>query len=139
MTKCVLVGDGRLGGISQTLCAFEALEKRHYQVDSLVLFASEEQTNKYGNEQYLQSRFHCDPEVRRIPFDLLGSATQGELPSEFFDHPGFLQVYNDLLVSPETKDKRTLLEKPQHFSELEWMQIEELQDWLGLERFYFAQ
>lgn len=110
-TRCVLVGDGRLGGISQTLCALEALEKRHYQVDSLVLFASEEQTNKYGNEQYLQSRFQRDPEVSRVPFDLQASAALGELPSDFFDHPVFLQVYNTLLLSPEAKDKRSLLEK----------------------------
>lgn len=44
-----------------------------------------------------------------------------------------------LLVPPSPQPVLLLAVQPQHFSELERMQLEELQDWLGLERFHFAQ
>lgn len=49
----VLVGDGRLGGISATVAAFEALHVRGYDVARLVLFAGA----GFGNESYLGPYF----------------------------------------------------------------------------------
>ncbi|KHN94343.1 Aminotransferase class-III [Metarhizium album ARSEF 1941] len=50
----LLVGDSRLGGISQTISAFESLRIRGYDVESVLLF----QDGKYGNYLYLQEYFH---------------------------------------------------------------------------------
>lgn len=52
----VLVGDPRLGGISATVAAFEALHVRGYDVARLVLFADA----SFRNESYL------DPYFRRL-------------------------------------------------------------------------
>ncbi|GJN83981.1 hypothetical protein PLIIFM63780_007532 [Purpureocillium lilacinum] len=49
----VLIGDSRLGGISQTISAFESLRLRGYDVESIMLF----QDAKYENYQYLSEYF----------------------------------------------------------------------------------
>ncbi|KAM3472342.1 hypothetical protein MY8738_008896 [Beauveria namnaoensis] len=49
----VLVGDAKLGGISQTIASFEALRIRGYDVQSVMLF----QDNKYQNYLYLAEYF----------------------------------------------------------------------------------
>lgn len=49
----VLVGDSRLGGISQTVSAFESLHVRGYDVQSVLLF----EDDKYGNLDYLTGYF----------------------------------------------------------------------------------
>lgn len=45
----ILVGDSRLGGISQTISAFESLHVRGYEVASVLLFDED----RYGNLDYL--------------------------------------------------------------------------------------
>ncbi|KAM3512070.1 hypothetical protein MY11210_004267 [Beauveria gryllotalpidicola] len=49
----VLVGDAKLGGISQTIASFEALRIRGYDVQSIMLF----QDKKYQNYLYLAEYF----------------------------------------------------------------------------------
>ncbi|KAH6603810.1 hypothetical protein Trco_007256 [Trichoderma cornu-damae] len=49
----VLVGDSRLGGISQTISAFESLRIRGYDVESVVLFKDD----RYQNFEYLSEYF----------------------------------------------------------------------------------
>ncbi|KAK2594360.1 hypothetical protein QQS21_007920 [Conoideocrella luteorostrata] len=49
----LLVGDSRLGGISQTISAFESLRIRGYDVESVLLF----QDSTYKNYEYLAEYF----------------------------------------------------------------------------------
>nr|DAA33948.1 TPA_inf: bifunctional dethiobiotin synthetase/adenosylmethionine-8-amino-7-oxononanoate aminotransferase [Epichloe festucae E2368] len=49
----LLVGDSRLGGISQTISAFESLRIRGYDVESVLLFKD----NTYENYRYLAEYF----------------------------------------------------------------------------------
>lgn len=49
----LLVGDSRLGGISQTISAFESLRIRGYDVESVLLFKDD----TYENYQYLEEYF----------------------------------------------------------------------------------
>lgn len=49
----ILIGDSRLGGISQTISAFESLHLRGYDVQSVLLF----QEDRYQNYQYLTEYF----------------------------------------------------------------------------------
>ncbi|GFP60132.1 bifunctional dethiobiotin synthetase/adenosylmethionine-8-amino-7-oxononanoate aminotransferase [Trichoderma asperellum] len=60
----VLVGDSRLGGISQTISAFESLRMRGYDVESVVLFKED----KYQNFEYLSEYFaeHHDVPVAGV-------------------------------------------------------------------------
>lgn len=62
----ILVGDSRLGGISQTISAFESLKIRGYGVEALLLF----QNQLYQNAQYLADYFrerNQDLIVKSIP------------------------------------------------------------------------
>ncbi|KAJ4396709.1 hypothetical protein N0V93_000930 [Gnomoniopsis smithogilvyi] len=49
----ILIGDSRLGGISQTISAFESLRIRGYDVESVLLF----EDDRYGNFKYLSEYF----------------------------------------------------------------------------------
>ncbi|KAF3760436.1 hypothetical protein M406DRAFT_114557 [Cryphonectria parasitica EP155] len=49
----ILIGDARLGGISQTISAFESLRIRGYDVESVLLF----EDHQYGNLEYLSNYF----------------------------------------------------------------------------------
>ncbi|KAM0336327.1 hypothetical protein ACHAPQ_004259 [Fusarium lateritium] len=49
----ILVGDSKLGGISQTISAYESLRMRGHNIESILLF----QDMKYENYQYLQEYF----------------------------------------------------------------------------------
>ncbi|KAI7770167.1 hypothetical protein LZL87_002538 [Fusarium oxysporum] len=49
----VLVGDSKLGGISQTISAYESLKMRGHDIESILLF----QDMKYENYQYLRDYF----------------------------------------------------------------------------------
>lgn len=49
----ILIGDARLGGISQTISAFESLHMRGYKVDSVLLFDDQ----RWGNLAYLAGYF----------------------------------------------------------------------------------
>ena len=61
----LLVGDSKLGGISQTISSFESLKIRGYDVETVVLF----EENKYQNHLYLAEYFgekHGIP-VKTVP------------------------------------------------------------------------
>ncbi|KAK1971950.1 dethiobiotin synthase [Colletotrichum sublineola] len=60
----VLVGDAKLGGISQTISAFESLQLRGYDVESILLFRDD----YYQNHAYLSDYFARD---RGIPVGVL--------------------------------------------------------------------
>lgn len=49
----ILIGDSRLGGISQTISAFESLHIRGYKVESVLLFEDQQ----WGNLEYLADYF----------------------------------------------------------------------------------
>ncbi|VEU36582.1 unnamed protein product [Pseudo-nitzschia multistriata] len=59
-SSIVLVGDGRLGGISATLASLEATLNRNYRVGGILLLrddnSSEEDTNKEALQEYVESR-----------------------------------------------------------------------------------
>ncbi len=61
----LLVGDSKLGGISQTISSFESLKMRGYDVETVVLF----EEDKYQNHLYLAEYFgekHNIP-VKTVP------------------------------------------------------------------------
>ncbi|KAJ3776094.1 PLP-dependent transferase [Lentinula raphanica] len=53
----ILVGDAKLGGISTTIAAYEALVLRGYIVDALVMFGDPKGQTKYDNASYLDTYF----------------------------------------------------------------------------------
>jgi dethiobiotin synthetase/adenosylmethionine--8-amino-7-oxononanoate aminotransferase len=101
--RTVLVGDSKLGGVSQTMAALEALEARHYDVCSMLLFSTDESESRYGNFGYLSKRLVKNPPVRRMP---LAIPQQGDIPKSFFEHPVFDEVLHDILDVDH--DKRTM-------------------------------
>ncbi|CAH0023100.1 unnamed protein product [Clonostachys rhizophaga] len=52
-SSVLLVGDSRLGGISQTISSYESLKIRGYDVASVLLF----QNDQYNNDGYLEEYF----------------------------------------------------------------------------------
>ncbi|CAJ1329718.1 unnamed protein product, partial [Effrenium voratum] len=64
--RCVLVGDARLGGISATLCAFEALRSRG-QTPELVLFCGGDSGGDYGNEAAVRRALNESVKVASLP------------------------------------------------------------------------
>lgn len=58
----VLVGDSRLGGISQTISAYESLRIRGYDIDSVLLF----EDNQFHNHRYLQEYFLPQHDTVRV-------------------------------------------------------------------------
>lgn len=61
----ILVGDSRLGGISQTISAFESLRIRGYDVESVLLFRDAQ----YENYKYLESYFGQNFDIPVSSFD----------------------------------------------------------------------
>jgi dethiobiotin synthetase/adenosylmethionine--8-amino-7-oxononanoate aminotransferase len=61
----ILVGDSKLGGISQTISAYESLKLRGYDIEALLLFRDEQ----YQNHQYLRDYFstRTDLPVETVP------------------------------------------------------------------------
>ncbi|KAK4142395.1 pyridoxal phosphate-dependent transferase [Dichotomopilus funicola] len=55
----VLIGDSKLGGISQTISAFESLKIRGYDVDTVMLFSEPQ----YQNYQYLTQYFKQEHDI----------------------------------------------------------------------------
>ncbi|KAG8783952.1 hypothetical protein FRC15_004254 [Serendipita sp. 397] len=60
----VLVGDSKLGGISTTLSAYEALNSRGYDINSVVMFVND----RYRNHQYLEEWF-ASRGIKLLAFD----------------------------------------------------------------------
>lgn len=61
----ILVGDAKLGGISQTIAAFESLKVRGYDIEMILLLRNAE----YDNHDYLQEYFAND--LTKIPVETL--------------------------------------------------------------------
>ena len=64
-TPTILVGDSKLGGISQTISAFESLKLRGYDIETLLLFQDEQ----YQNHLYLKDYFsgRTDMSIATVP------------------------------------------------------------------------
>jgi len=89
----VVVGDGRLGGISNTLMALEALLSRQYSVAAVLLFADDADEARLGNAAFLREQLPVP--VRRA------TAVPSEGPLEGFygaNAAVFDAVLNDVLV-----------------------------------------
>ena len=61
----ILVGDGRLGGISGTISAYESLKLRGYDVVAIV-FEDHGLTNEVPLSSYLQNRYETCTFISRI-------------------------------------------------------------------------
>lgn len=72
----ILIGDSRLGGISQTLSAYESLRIRGYDVESILLFEDQQ----YGNSQYLSEYFQGIPVA-----SVTGPPGRKQVPQEDID------------------------------------------------------
>ena len=55
----ILVGDSKLGGISQTISAYESLKMRGYDIETLLLFHNEQ----YENHLYLRDYFGARADI----------------------------------------------------------------------------
>ncbi|TPX16329.1 uncharacterized protein E0L32_003978 [Thyridium curvatum] len=63
----VLVGDAKLGGISQTIAAFEALKIRGHDIEAVLLFRDLEYKNYVYLRDYFQTRGHVPVETVSPP------------------------------------------------------------------------
>mmetsp|Transcript_4818 Transcript_4818/g.5574 ORF Transcript_4818/g.5574 Transcript_4818/m.5574 type:complete len:233 (-) Transcript_4818:384-1082(-) len=61
--EAILVGDGKLGGISTTFCALESLVKRKYNVRGIIMI---EEDSALGNSEYIRSQW-CHSQVVSLP------------------------------------------------------------------------
>lgn len=92
----ILIGDSRLGGISQTISAFESLRMRGYDVESVLLF----EDDHYGNFKYLSDYFRDHHEgvlVAPAP----GPPERNESQSE--DVAAMKRYYDDAAGSDTTR------------------------------------
>jgi bifunctional dethiobiotin synthetase / adenosylmethionine---8-amino-7-oxononanoate aminotransferase len=96
----ILVGDASLGGISTTLCAFEALKLRGYDVPAVVLFdnASPLLENAPSISRNIGSKdtsVFCAPELP-VADEPLSAYYSSDAPSEFFQNLlAHLRVWNN--------------------------------------------
>jgi dethiobiotin synthetase len=72
MFSVVLVGDGRLGGISVTLCSLEALLNRNYTVAGILLLHQEdgnydEDVNQRALQEYVTTVSRTNPSLAHLP------------------------------------------------------------------------
>ncbi|KAH8906424.1 PLP-dependent transferase [Coniochaeta sp. PMI_546] len=111
----VLVGDSKLGGISQTISAFESLKIRGYDVETVLIF----QEDKYENHAYLTDYFR---ERHGIPVKTAPEppARVGDMDS---DADNMLRYYEDTCGSSPIADTLAHLDTrhKQRISRLETM------------------
>ncbi|KAM4065732.1 aminotransferase class-III domain-containing protein [Hirsutella rhossiliensis] len=94
----VLIGDSRLGGISQTISAFESLLLRGYQVESILLF----ENARYENHRYLSDYFQ---EHHRVPVTSAAEPPRksddarldAEAMAEYYDRTGCRETAGSVL------------------------------------------
>ncbi|KAJ4463327.1 pyridoxal phosphate-dependent transferase [Lentinula edodes] len=91
----ILVGDAKLGGISTTIAAYEALILRGYIVDALVVFNDPDETSKYGNSEYLDTYFS----ERGIGVAVLPHPPE-KLDNEEQNRSSTEEYYDSLLLNP---------------------------------------
>ncbi|KAH8885369.1 dethiobiotin synthetase [Thozetella sp. PMI_491] len=82
----VLVGDSKLGGISQTISAFEALKIRGYDVEAVLLFRD----TKYENYTYLADYFG---EKHGIPVTAVASPPERNAIDPASDRMDMMRYY----------------------------------------------
>ncbi|EFJ25518.1 hypothetical protein SELMODRAFT_413615 [Selaginella moellendorffii] len=109
----ILVGDGRLGGISTTLAAYESLLLRGYETICIVI-----QDMGLGNNQHLSKQLH-----NRVPVFVIPAVPKNpgdDLAGWFHDTSStFVQVVS-LLEDAYHKRIQRLREMPKKASELLW-------------------
>ncbi|KAF4971544.1 hypothetical protein FZEAL_9828 [Fusarium zealandicum] len=84
----ILVGDSKLGGISQTISAFESLKIRGHNIESVLLF----QDMQYENYQYLKDYF---AKQAGIPVDTVPEPP-ARIPNEQEDAEQMVEYYSSL-------------------------------------------
>ena len=86
----LLVGDSKLGGISSTLAAYEALKIRGYSVPSIIMFANEGES--LTNEKSVARNVDKDTETYLAP-----SLPPPEVPLQaYFESPSVSEFFMDL-------------------------------------------
>ena len=102
----VLVGDAKLGGISTTIAAFEALTLRGYDVEAVLMF----EDGQYGNADYLRAYFserHHGVSVVSVPAPPPKDESQG---SEEADAASMRRYYDETSRSDAVRDLLRRLE-----------------------------
>lgn len=110
-TPVILIGDSKLGGISQTISAFESLKMRGYDVESIIMFKGD-----YGNHDYIHEYFHKNTEGLPIetvseppPSDSDASADLGRMQAYYeaeSSAPNIRQLIQTLDTRSQTRIKR---------------------------------
>jgi dethiobiotin synthetase/adenosylmethionine--8-amino-7-oxononanoate aminotransferase len=93
----ILVGDSKLGGISQTISAFESLRVRGYDVETVLLFRDATYDNHSYLADYFAHQWHGIP-VKTVP--------QPPTPLEdaVSDAAALSSYYDECSQSPEAQD-----------------------------------
>ncbi|KAK7926760.1 Bifunctional dethiobiotin synthetase/7 8-diamino-pelargonic acid aminotransferase [Apiospora marii] len=102
----ILVGDAKLGGISTTISAFEALTLRGYDVEAVLLF----EDDQYGNADYLRTYFsdrHHGVSVVSVPAPPPKNESHG---SEVEDAENMRRYYDEASRSDAVRDLLSYLE-----------------------------
>ncbi|XP_071729663.1 bifunctional dethiobiotin synthetase/7,8-diamino-pelargonic acid aminotransferase, mitochondrial [Rutidosis leptorrhynchoides] len=110
---CILVGDGRLGGISGTISAYESLTLRGYDVDAIVL-----EDHGLENEVPLLSYLR-----NRVPVLVLPSIPKDPLDNlmEWFDESqSVFDSLKEITISSFQKRTERLHEMPKKAQEIFW-------------------
>ncbi|KAL0937768.1 bifunctional dethiobiotin synthetase adenosylmethionine-8-amino-7-oxononanoate aminotransferase [Colletotrichum truncatum] len=94
----VFIGDAKLGGISQTISAFESLKLRGYDVESILLFKDDQ----YQNYSYLTdyfSRGHGIPvnSLEQPPARVEDAAADAKALSQYYDEMSSSDTIKDTL------------------------------------------
>ncbi|KAG6884936.1 hypothetical protein C0993_007118 [Termitomyces sp. T159_Od127] len=110
----ILIGDAKLGGISSTIAAYEALLLRGYIVDAVLLFSD----SCYRNEQYL-SQYFAERNVWLAAFEKPPALLSN--PHENFQST---DAYYDRLMHPA--DGQSVLDAVKHLDQAHKSRLAEL-------------
>ncbi|KAI5456444.1 hypothetical protein BGZ63DRAFT_409132 [Mariannaea sp. PMI_226] len=99
----VLVGDSKLGGISQTISAFESLRLRGYDVESVLLFRDD----VYENYLYLTDYFG---DQHGVPVGTVALPPHRH-ESQASDRNNMIKYYGDMRDEPSVRDVLVRLDK----------------------------
>ncbi|XP_056176987.1 bifunctional dethiobiotin synthetase/7,8-diamino-pelargonic acid aminotransferase, mitochondrial isoform X2 [Syzygium oleosum] len=109
----VLVGDGRLGGISATISAYESLRIRGYDVVAVVF-----EDHGLLNEEPLMAYFR-----NRVPVLVLPHVPEdpsNDLMEWFIDSRGIFDVLKNIMKSSYLERMQTLLDMPKKARDIFW-------------------
>ncbi|KAL3902707.1 MAG: hypothetical protein SGILL_010729, partial [Bacillariaceae sp.] len=110
-SSVVLVGDGRLGGISVTLASLEALLRRNYAVAGVLLLRN-------GEDDYAE-----DVNQRALQEYLSSSTSRLDLPANALQSPLFMDPEVSVVSLPR------LPPEPEPLTE--WYESQEVEELLG--------